>query len=720
MGDTHYTLYSVFISLVVIFIFGLIIYLKIESIKNLINRRTLRKKFKDGRFDVSVIERATYSFLPPKCQTISPLTAKNDAAVEKEYLFAKIDNFIETDLVEKNLVILAGPGGGKTTSILNYIAVKEKPFLQKSIKLAAIPLNHSNAIDLITQIDDPQNTVVFLDALEEDPMAKAYHYERLNELLMLCKDFKRVILTSQSQFFSLDEEISGDSGVIHFNIEDIEQKRIYAIQKIYIAPFDDSDIALYVKQIYPFWRFSARKKAVQVALKAPFLREYPLFLNYIQYIIAIDYEIKRLYQMYDIIIEAWLELESSLVDKEMLKSLVESLALDLWTREGVKLKNRDAYQGLVELCKRWKPKIYSLLIRDDEGDFKFAHRSILEYLFVKKFVMLSIDKRPRIDWTEVMKSFLIEQMNDGSASKKLQRVCLSGTDLSETKLIDYDFSESNFERANLQDATVQKSNFQGVLFKGATFDASFIGKANIKNAILFETTLIYKTLKMKFVYIPEGAFMMGSPASEEGRNRDETLRQVVIADGFYMMTTPVTQKQWKIVMGQNPSNFNKLGGESPVENVSWLEAQEFIQKLNKAEEVNLYRLPTEAEWEYACRAGTRTRYFFGNDESKLSDFAWYKDNSNNTTHPVAVKEPNAWGLYDMLGNVWEWCQDSYRERKPDQVIPSGQPYVEPKLLRGGSVYNNAFDCRCANRKGRALPDYKVGNIGFRIIKTIPK
>jgi len=234
---------------------------------------------------------------------------------------------------------------------------------------------------------------------------------------------------------------------------------------------------------------------------------------------------------------------------------------------------------------------------------------------------------------------------------------------------------------------------------------------------------ITNSIGMKLVLIPKGTFMMGSPESEKGRKENETQHEVTISKDYYLGVYEVTQAQYEKVMGKNPSYFQgaKVGNENadlPVENVSWDDTVEFCKKLSDLPEEKkagrLYRLPTEAEWEYACRAGSKTAFSFGESSESLGDYAWFNGNGNVQTHPVGEKKANAWGLYDMHGNMGEWCSDWYG-RYPKGAVsdPTGPKEGSNRVFRGGSWYNVAASCRSARRNGDA-PSFRVDFLGFRV------
>ena len=221
------------------------------------------------------------------------------------------------------------------------------------------------------------------------------------------------------------------------------------------------------------------------------------------------------------------------------------------------------------------------------------------------------------------------------------------------------------------------------------------------------------SMSIRAVWIPPGRFMMGEVKNDRGLGSKEKPHEVTISSGFWMSETPVTQAQWMAVMKLNPS-FIK-GKHHPVEMVSWHDARAFVQALNQWNGKSVYRLPSEAEWEYACRGGHEEVA-----PTQMKRNSWHKDNAHQTTHKVKGKRPNHWGLYDMLGNVWEWCQDWYGPYHPSQKQDPGGPHQgEYKVVRGGSWAYPAHYCHPANRH-RFTPENKNVDIGFRLVRTDPR
>ncbi|MDP8242559.1 MAG: formylglycine-generating enzyme family protein [Candidatus Hinthialibacter antarcticus] len=226
-----------------------------------------------------------------------------------------------------------------------------------------------------------------------------------------------------------------------------------------------------------------------------------------------------------------------------------------------------------------------------------------------------------------------------------------------------------------------------------------------------------KPLELNF--ISSGTFLMGSPDDESGRDDDESpQRAVTISKPFFMSKYEVTQAQWQAVMGYNPSNFNG-NPNHPVESISWNDAQAFIDELN-ALGIGRFRLPTEAEWEYASRAETSTRYSWGDDptQTAIDDNAWQIVNASNATHEVGLKSANAFGLYDMSGNVWEWCSDWYGDYPAGpQADPTGPASGSGRVVRGGGWASNADFCRSAQRESPA-PTIRSFILGLRVVREL--
>ncbi len=228
---------------------------------------------------------------------------------------------------------------------------------------------------------------------------------------------------------------------------------------------------------------------------------------------------------------------------------------------------------------------------------------------------------------------------------------------------------------------------------------------------------------MEFIMVPAGEFEMGSSSDEMNWYRNEKpVHKVTINKAFYLSKYPVTQKQWTEIMGKNPSRSS--GENKPVDRISWNDAQKFIEILNNREDTDKYRLPSEAEWEYTCRAGTNMRYSFGDSESELDKYCCF-GNKDVGSHPVGQKKPNPWGFYDMHGNVWEWVQDVYHDSY-EGAPEDGSAWNETdlsartlRILRGGSWQTSAVGCRSASRY--YMPPVvrrKSSRVGFRLLREI--
>jgi len=271
------------------------------------------------------------------------------------------------------------------------------------------------------------------------------------------------------------------------------------------------------------------------------------------------------------------------------------------------------------------------------------------------------------------------------------------------------------------------------LFIGGAFSAGEeknIAAENLSDAVIndpkrdHEKVVFKNIVDMQFVSIPQGKFLMGSPPSEPGRTIFEVQNAVSIDEPFYIQTTELTQRQWEEVMGSNPSYFSECGGDCPVENVSWVDVQNFIKKLGQMDSSSKYRLPTEAEWEYVCRSGSSAAFSNGDlinnechKENKLDEIAWYHCNSESKTHPVGQKSPNNWGIYDMHGNVYEWCQDDYVTNYA-KILNDELEDIHPiadKVGRSCFYDDTPVSCRSAARVN-LKPDVRSNAIGFRLVR----
>lgn len=251
----------------------------------------------------------------------------------------------------------------------------------------------------------------------------------------------------------------------------------------------------------------------------------------------------------------------------------------------------------------------------------------------------------------------------------------------------------------------KKHKSQSKPTKGGTVKR-VVTKASYSNG-----TLTVNGIKYNMVWVDGGTFRMGATSEQGSEISDEKPVHSVTLSGYYIGKTEVTQALWQAVMGSNPSEFK--GDNRPVESVSWDDCQEFIRKLNALTGQN-FRLPTEAEWEFACRGGNNSRGYKYSGSNYIDNVAWYDGNSGDKTHPVATKSPNELGIYDMSGNVWEWCADWYGDYSSGrQTNPKGPYGGSGRVLRGGSWIIIAGCCRSSYRDGY-IPTYRFNSLGLRL------
>ena len=277
------------------------------------------------------------------------------------------------------------------------------------------------------------------------------------------------------------------------------------------------------------------------------------------------------------------------------------------------------------------------------------------------------------------------------------------------------------ERTSKKKSKTRRNVFMLLIVFGAILVGFMMftsGSSDLHEVLSFYSQkTITNSIGMKLVLIPAGEFNMGSP-SDESWYGSGPAHIVNIEKPYYLSKYEVTQKQWIKVMGDNPSYIE--GDNLPVMSVSWNDVQNFIKKLNDKEGTDKYRLPSEAEWEYAAHAGTTTQYSFGNSESELGKYAWYSEKYGTDPHPVGQKKPNPWGLYDMQGNVWEWVQDEWHDNyygAPSDGSVWNDGVRSTMVIRGGSCTSDVKDCQLTFRS-ESYPTHRSQYLGFRLLKEI--
>ena len=469
----------------------------------------LRRNFGADFYPESVLKNSIKYYVEPYCANVDPSREAEirHVVATKEKLFNTLDDFLSKDSIYRHLIILADSGMGKTSALLNYY-VRNQWRRRGRFKIVVVPLGIPNVDDYIKKIPDQKETILFLDAFDEDTKAIADHRERLADLMKLCPQFNRVVMTCRTQFFPSDAEIPQETGVVRVGPRKAGEGAEYIFQKFYLMPLNDELITKYLRKRYPIWKWVNRRKAKQLIDKIPLLSARPMLLAHIPDLLQRKEEINFGFELYEVMIEAWLERESHWVTPDVLRRFSERLAIDLYINREKRGAERISRSELVLLAAEWNFPLVdwqiqgrSLLNRDGDGNYKFSHRSIMEYLFIRSE---SLDLE--IDWTgitptDLMISFTEEMLYSprrtlpktfpgGDLNKvvlsqtNLIGVNLNGTNLSEADLRGADLSGADLRGADLRGADLSRADLRGADLSGAD-----LRRANLSGVELRETIL---------------------------------------------------------------------------------------------------------------------------------------------------------------------------------------------------------------------------------------
>jgi formylglycine-generating enzyme len=623
-------------------------------------------------FDEKTIRDFSDIYIPTKYGKISPNRYDNPDEVYKHNEPKKLipfmlkKSFNEKVENEKFYLVLGDSGMGKTAFMVNLYLKnwKKNKYQMRLFRFQSLDIkNPSDVLKRIKVIDDKDipNTILLLDGLDEDPFIflkkqdksedEAFN-ERINQIISATYKFKDIVITCRTQYFPQQEKDDYE-----LEIRRPDNKGRYKFQKYYIYPFSNKDVKKFLNKKYGvlnLLNLKKKQKAKQVVKNSHRLMARPMLMIYIEDLVK-DSEKKytQACQIYEMLIEKWLIRESKKwkkekgneqeIFKENIYRFAHETALFIyqrWQNKGNLYISKEEAWEIAEKHKiELKPdevKGKSLLTCDAHLNWKFAHKSILEYFLAKECAQ-------------------------------------------------------NWEFA---------------------FNFNF-GGMDMAKYFYMEMLPVFNAINL--VKVKGGIFTMGSSDNDNEAYKDEKPQHKVIVSDFYICKTPVTQKQWQEIMGDNPSDF-KNSDDCPVESVSWNRIQDCIKKLNEKTGLK-FRLPTEAEWEYAARGGNKSKGYKFSGSNNLDEVGWYDKNSENKTHPVAEKNPNELGIYDMSGNVWEWCQDKWHDNYNDAPDDGSAWEIgdgSNRVCRGGSWNDSAQDCRVAFRSCD-YPGRRFSFIGFRLV-----
>jgi hypothetical protein len=377
-----------------------------------LDSRNLQGRIGAELYTKAEILRAMEYYVEPDCQSLDPSGGEDfrKTYAIRQNAFRALDQLVGATTQFRYTILLADSGMGKTTLLLNYYARNYRKN-HKALNIFLVPLGYKNADDLIKKAPDRMKTVLFLDAFDEDTRAIDNYRERLKELLGITEGFAHVLISCRTQFFERDMEIPRETGIVRFGVTGPGETREYCFYKLYLSPFSDHQIEMYLRRRFSLFQWRKRRMAREIAHKMPDLTVRPMLLTNIQDLLGPAFNYRYSVQIYEAMIEAWLQREKPFVDPNQLRLFSEQLAVDIYARRLERGSERIPPSEALSLAAHmaiplqgWQLRSRSLLNRDELGNLKFAHRTIMEYLFVRSFVAQPM-RTPKTQWTDQMKRF---------------------------------------------------------------------------------------------------------------------------------------------------------------------------------------------------------------------------------------------------------------------------------------------------------------------------
>ncbi len=498
----------------------------IPFIRSLIGTYYLEKGNGADTYPVGILRNAVRYYIHPDCQNIDPsgYDDPRNACAVTDKLFSVMHKMLTSPTEHKYIMLLSDSGMGKTSFCLNYYVWHQR-HKRRLFDLFVLPLGIPDVEDRISNIAKPGNTVLFLDALDEDTLAISDSRERLKTLLEATRTFRKVLVTCRTQFFATDEEIPKETGIVKLGPRAASEKAQYIFHKIYLSPFSDKHVRKYLEKVYPIWRIRNRRKAREFVEKIPDLCIRPMLLAHIDDLVNGNRAVEYSYELYEEMIDAWLTREEGVLDgikKEPLREFSEYLAMDIYMNRHIRESERVPKEELAPLAMKWNITVSewhftnrSLLNRDAYGNYKFAHRSFMEYLFIMGFIKTAISERKRVVWTDQMKIFLADMIRKSVSDIQngplwilpcpmdreivngalLHSADLTGCDLHGLNFSNFSLEGANLDKADLSNCTFANCSIQWASFRGAnvsncTFDGISLSSVDFSDADLSNSVFL--------------------------------------------------------------------------------------------------------------------------------------------------------------------------------------------------------------------------------------